>query len=309
MKSSKLSNLFKIAATAIGVLSATGQAAHAFDLAPGTSFSQTFECWNDSIGLVTGKNPTDANGWQYAIDSNTDGANGRYGIGSAPGQTNPFDFSGIAIKQTATSVIVAINSNMPLAGSLDDGHLIGYSDLFFTMPGENFAQAMQSGNLYGIHFASANHSGVQQLGVYSNVQAKTVTDLVDGYTSSYGGITRYENDVKSLRGTPSHGDLTSSYFTNNGQNQKFDLNAIKSGTYFRDISFLAQGTVTQDLLATGYDTTKFKGTQTIAFQFNKSAVTPTASVPEPSTLVALGSIGLALAASKSRKQTANANKA
>lgn len=313
MKTPKFSNLLKVAATAIGIISVTGQAASAFDLKGGTAWSLSLECLNDSVGLVTGAHAVDANGWQYAFDSNTDGMNGNYWVGSAPGQRNPYDLSGLAIKETATSVIIAINANMPLTGQAEagvTGGQVGYGDLFLNMSGKNFLPAMQSGDLFGIRFASANASGVQQLGLYSGVQAKTVTEIKDGYTvQTYGGLTggnnSYEGQVAQGGGTVGYGDLTSSYFTNNGQNKTFNLNEIASGTYRGGISFLAQGAVTQDLLATGYNAGKFNGTQTIAFKFDKSAV----SIPEPGTLAGLALVGMTLAASKLRKHNAKSQAA
>ncbi|MGA9378964.1 MAG: PEP-CTERM sorting domain-containing protein [Phormidium sp.] len=311
------STLLKTLVATISIISVTGQAASAFDLKPGTALSLSFECLNDTEGLVTGKNAKDANGWQYAFDSNKDGMNGNYWVGSAPGKTNPYDFSGMAFKETATSVIIAINSNMLLTGQAESGVTggqIGYGDLFLNMSGKNFLPAMQSGDLFGIHFASANASGVSQLGVYSAVQAKTVTNIKDGYTvQTYGGLAggnnSYESQVKQGGGTVGYGDLTSSYFTNNGQNKTFNLNEIASGTYLGGINFLAQGAVTQQLLGTGYNATKFKGTQTIAFEFNKSVFTPAASVPEPTTLGGLALIGVTLTASKLRKKNAKCQEA
>lgn len=164
---------------------------------------------------------------------------------------------------------------------------------------------MNSGDLYGIRFASANASGVQQLGVYSGVQAKTVTDIKEGYTvQTYGGLAggsnSYESQVKTGGGTVGYGDLTSAYFTNNGQNNSFNLNEIASGNYLTGISFLSQGAITQQLLSTGYDSSKFQGTQTIAFQFSKSAISQ--AVPESSTAAGLTIFGLAFAGSQIRKK-------
>ncbi|MBE9228478.1 PEP-CTERM sorting domain-containing protein [Phormidium sp. LEGE 05292] len=316
MKTRVASTLLKTLVATVSIISVTGKAASAFDLKPGTALSLSFECLNDTEGLVTGKNPVDANGWQYAFDSNTDGMNGNYWVGSAPGKTNPYDFSGMAFKETATSVIIAINSNMLLTGQAESGVAggqIGYGDLFLNMSGKNFLPAMQSGDLFGIRFASANASGVTQLGVYGGVQAKTVTDIKDGYTVGYGGMDgdgwiSYETQVKQGGGTVGYGDLTKNYFTNNGQNKTFNLNEIASGKYLGGITFLAQGALTQQLLATGYDATKFKGTQTIAFQFDKSALSP-ATVPEPTTLGGLALIGATLTASKLRKKNPKSQEA
>ena len=307
MKTHSLFNLLKIGITTFGIFFVAGQGAYASDL-KGTAFSISLECLNDTTGLLVGQNPNDASGWQYAFDSNTDGMNGNYWVGAAPGTVNPYDISGMAIKETATSVIVAINGNMKLTGEAEQGATggqIGYGDLFFNMAGKTFENAMSSGDLFGIHFSSVNASGVQQLGVYSGVQAKTVADIKEGYSVGYGGLAgdgwiSYETQVKQGGGVVGYGDLTSSYFTNNGKDNTFNLNVIDSGKYLNGISFLAQGNVTQQLLTTGYDANKFNGTQTIAFEFQKSGIVQ--STPEPASLTGLGIVGLALAGSKRRKK-------
>ncbi|MEH2398260.1 XDD3 family exosortase-dependent surface protein [Nostoc sp.] len=307
MKTHSLFNLLKIGITTFGVFFVAGQGAYASDL-KGTAFSISLECLNDTTGLLVGQNPNDASGWQYAFDSNKDGMNGNYWVGAAPGTVNPYDISGMAIKETATSVIVAINGNMKLTGEAEQGVTggqIGYGDLFFNMAGKTFDNAMSSGDLFGIHFSSVNASGVQQLGVYSGVQAKTVADNKGGYSvATYGGLAgggnSYEGQVKTGGGVVGYGDLTSSYFTNNGNDNTFNLNVIDSGKYLNGISFLAQGDVTQQLLTTGYNANKFNGTQTIAFEFQKSTILK--STPEPASLTGLGIVGLALAGSKRRKK-------
>lgn len=308
MKTHGLFNLLKVGVTTFGIFFVAGQGAYASDL-KGTAFSISLECMNDTTGLLVGQNPNDASGWQYAFDSNKDGMNGYDGVGAASGTVNPYDISGMAIKETATSIIVAINGNMKLTGQAEGGATggqIGYGDLFFNMAGKTFDNAMSSGDLFGIHFSSVNASGVQQLGVYSGVQAKTVTDIKEGYTvATYGGLAgggnSYESQVKQSNGVVGYGDLTSSYFTNNGQDNTFNLNVINSGNYLNGISFLAQGNVTQPLLTTGYDANKFNGTQTIAFEFTKSTIVK--STPEPASLAGLGIVGLALAGSKLRKKS------
>ncbi|MEH2023845.1 XDD3 family exosortase-dependent surface protein [Nostoc sp.] len=309
MKTQSLFNLLKVGIATFGIFFVAGQAAYASDL-KGTAFSISLECMNDTTGLLMGQTSTDANGWQYALDSNKDGMNGNYWVGAAPGTVNPYDISGMAIKETATSFIVAINGNMKLTGEAEQGALggqIGYGDLFFNMAGKTFENAMSSGDLFGIHFSSVNASGVQQLGVYSGVQAKTVTDSKEGYSVGYGGLAgdgwiSYETQVKQGGGVVGYGDLTSSYFTNNGKDKTFNLNVIDSGKYLNGISFLAQGDVTQQLLTTGYNANKFNGTQTIAFEFKKSGIVQ--STPEPASLAGLGIVGLALAGSKLRKKSA-----
>jgi hypothetical protein len=298
----------------LGFFALTGQA-QAGQLTTGTTFSVSLECLNDSVGLSVGSTGSnhvnDSNtGWQYSIDSQTDGMNGNYGVGSAAGTVNPYDIKGIAVKETATSIIVALNANMPLVGNAESGAQggqIGWGDLFFNFKGETFDQAQAAGDLFGIRFSQYNASTVST-GLYSGVTAQTLTNVKEGYTvGTYGGINGGSNSYQSQvahgygtagPGTVGYGDLNTNYFTNNGQDNTFNLNSIKLGTFLSAISFLSTGSLTQSLLNTGYNSSLFNGTNTIAFQFDKSALTsnaaaaaasnnPTSSpetVPEPTTI-------------------------
>ena len=298
MMAGKILNLLKIVAGSLGIIFVTGQAANAASLNRGTTFSTFLECLNDGVGLVIGQNST-INGWQYAFDSNSDGVNGMWGIGAAFGKRNPYDIFGMAVKETADSIIVVLNGNMPLTGNPQASvasFQIGWGDLFFNLSGQDFSSAMNSGDLFGIRFADVNASGVSRLGVYGGVQAKTVTDIKNGYTTAAGGLSGYENSVTWLRGTVGYGDLSRNYLV--GNDPKFNLNAIARGNFLTDITFLANSDVTPQLIATGYDATKLAGAHTIAFKFNKSALSRTASVPEPSSIITLAAIGLAIACRK-----------
>ncbi|GET38716.1 XDD3 family exosortase-dependent surface protein [Microseira wollei] len=297
IRSGKVLNLLKSVAVAAGIICITGSA-NAASLTRGTTFNTFLECFNDGVGLVIGENST-INGWQYAFDSNSDGVNGMWGIGAAAGQRNPYDIFGMAVKETADSIIVVLKGNMPLTGSPEASVAsgqIGWGDLFFNLSGQDFASAMNSGDLFGIRFSDVNASGVSRLGVYGGVQAKTVTDIKNGYTIAAGGILGYENSVTRLGGTVGYGDLSRSYLgTKDG---KFNLNAIASGNFLTDITFLAKGDVTPQLLATGYDTKNLAGAHTIAFKFNKSALSGATSIPEPASIISLAAIGLAIACCK-----------
>jgi hypothetical protein len=301
------SNLIKVIAAVGGIISITAQAGNAADLNRGTTFNTFLECLNDGVGLVVGQNPT-VNGWQYTFDSNSDGVNGRWGIGAAAGVKNPYDIYGMAVKETADSIIVVLNGNMPLLGSPEASVAsgqIGWGDLFFNFSGQDFASAMSSGDLFGVRFSGVNASGVKKLGVYEGVQAKTVTDIKNGFTVAAGGLSGYQQAVTRLGGTADYGDLSSRYFA--GNDPRFNLNAIASGNFLTDISFLATGSITPDLLATGYDARKLAGSHTIAFKFDKSALSGTASVPESSSLAGLAFVGLAFASNKLRKPSAKHN--
>ncbi len=200
-------------------------------------------------------------GWNYAIDSFTDGVTGPQ-IGGGE-----FEFYGIAVKETSDTAFVAINSNLNLAGYADSAAQrgnINYGDLFFNFSGQNFNTANANGNLFAVRFAAGNDSGVATTGVYSNVIAKSVTQLNSGFTN----LTQFNTRVQSAGGTPSMGDLsaTDPYFEQNGP----ILNSIAAGTKVGEINSLTPAA----LSALGLNFAQFNavGSQTIGFSFNKSSM-------------------------------------
>ena len=204
-----------------------------------------------------------SNGWNYAIDSFSDGVTGPQ-IGGGE-----FEFYGIAVKETSDTAFIAINSNLSLAGYADTfaqrGN-INYGDLFFNFSGQNFNTANANGSLFAIRFAEGNDSGVATTGVYSKVTAKSVTETNNGFSN----LSLYNTRVQSAGGTPSMGDLaaTDPYFQQTGENTA--LNSISSGTKVGEISSLTLAT----LSALGLNFAQFNavGSQTIGFSFNKSAM-------------------------------------
>ncbi|MCW6048892.1 PEP-CTERM sorting domain-containing protein [Lyngbya sp. CCAP 1446/10] len=261
-----------------------------------------------------------SNGWNYAIDSFTDGVSGPQ-IGGGE-----FEFYGIAVKETSDTAFIAINSNLSLAGYADSAALrgnINYGDLFFNFSGQNFNTANANGSLFAVRFADGNDSGVATTGVYSNVTAKNVTQTNSGFTN----LNQYNTVVASNGGTPSMGDLaaTDPYFQQTGNWTV--LNSIGSGTKVGEISALTSAT----LSAMGLNFGQFNavGSQTIGFSFNKSSM-PSGSyianffaecandaiaikgefepVPEPSTwfgtLVGLGFLGMGAAKRKIKPKIA-----
>ncbi len=202
-----------------------------------------------------------SNGWNYAIDSFTDGVTG----GQVGG--GEFEFYGIAVKETSDTAFIAINSNLNLAGYADSAAQrgnINYGDLFFNFSGQNFNTANANGNLFAVRFAAGNDSGVATTGVYSNVIAKSVTQLNSGFTN----LTQFNTRVQSAGGTPSMGDLsaTDPYFEQNGP----ILNSIAVGTKVGEINSLTPAA----LSALGLNFAQFNavGSQTIGFSFNKSSM-------------------------------------
>lgn len=202
-------------------------------------------------------------GWNYAIDSFSDGVTGPQ-IGGGE-----FEFYGIAVKETSDTAFIAINSNLSLAGYADSGAQrgnINYGDLFFNFSGQSFNTANANGNLFAVRFAPGNDSGVATTGVYSNVTAKNVTITNDGFSN----LSQYNTYVQSAGGTPSMGDLsaTDPYFQQTGNYTV--LNSIATGTKLGEITSLTPAA----LSALGLNFAQFNavGSQTIGFSFDKSAM-------------------------------------
>ncbi|NJK67163.1 MAG: PEP-CTERM sorting domain-containing protein [Microcoleus sp. CSU_2_2] len=203
------------------------------------------------------------NGWNYAIDSFSDGVTGAQ-IGGGE-----FEFYGIAVKETSNTAFIAINSNLSLAGSanpLSQRGNINYGDLFFNFSGQNFNTANANSSLFAVRFAEENDSSVPTTGVYSNVTAKNVARSNSGFMN----LNQYNTMVASSGGTPSMGDLaaTDPYFEQTGNWTV--LNSIATGTKVGEINFLNLATLT----AIGLDFSQFNavGSQTIGFSFDKSSM-------------------------------------
>lgn len=249
------------------------------------------------------------NGWNYAIDSFTDG----YGGGTI-GQNSAYEMYGIATTQQNNRLYIALNGNMPITGAASGGALdgnIGWGDLLINFTSRSLSQA--SGNLFGIRFAATNDSGVSSIGVYSNVTAQSVTGINSGFTT----LNAYNSAVQAVGGTPTMADLsaTDPYLNPSGA----ILNSIASGTKIGDIQALSSA----DLTSLGLDFGHFSatGSQTLGFSFDQSLL-PTgnfiatlfaecgndgmaiesAAVPEPTTMagLALAGSGLTLLRRKRR---------
>jgi hypothetical protein len=251
-----------------------------------------------SVGLACVLQPhTQAatlNGWDYAIASFSNGVTGTQ-IGGGT-----YEFYSIAIKDSADTLTVAFNANLPITG--DNGTTWG--DLFFNFTGQPFKTASDSGQLFGVHFATVgSDSGVTEVGIYSNVTAKSVTALNSGFAN----LTDYSDRVS---GNNSLGDLTalSTYFAGQQTGSGVILNAIATGSKMGGITNL-----NADLLnAEGLNFGAFgaMGSQTFGLSFakpsqfagsfianvfaecaNDGLVIQSQAAPEPVTI-----IGLAIAA-------------
>jgi hypothetical protein len=227
---------------------------------------------------VVGQNSLDAAGWQYAIDSGTDGVAGD-DVGG-----NAYEIYSMAVRETTASIYVAINSNTPYNGNPDpyaQNGTIALGDLFINLntPSSNFQQASDASSLYAVRFVENNESGVPELGLYSNVTAKSVSDI----NSGFGSINQYNQHVANNGGMPNFGDLAadSDYFDLNNS-----LNEIASGDFLAGIAFLSE----IDLTDAGFNWEQAPGQYTIAFKIDKSVFpggeveSKSESVPEPNAI-------------------------
>jgi hypothetical protein len=249
------------------------------------------------------------NGWNYAIDSFSDGSGG-----------DVYDIEGLAFKATSDFIYISVTGGTPLAGEryggAADGN-IGWGDLLFNFTGNDIHTASTENSLWGIRFAATNDSGVDQVGVYSHVSAQAVAAQNAGYSS----LNQYYN--AGWNRTNTMGDLATKqdakdYF---GANQAL-LNVIDTGHFLGGIEFLTD----QEAANQGLDFAHFNTTasQTHTFRFDRSFMPSghflasvflecandgtvlegeLANVPEPSSVVGLTLLGL-MFGQKLRRKTA-----
>jgi hypothetical protein len=272
MKLHKVTNLLAIAATTLCLIPMAGQQASAGQL---------------------------YNGWNYGIDSFTDGSGGE-----------GYNIRGLAVKETSDSIYVALTSGMPLAGNsysaAADGN-IGWGDLFFNFSGKDFKTASNEGSLFGVRFAATNDSKVATTGVYKNVQATSVALDNSGYSSLQQ---YYDHGWESTNTQGTDFSTKAAAFDYFGTGAI--LNVINSGTKIGDVTTLTASA----LSALGLDFNNFSasGSQTFGIKFDKSllpngsyvsnlffecgndgvSLKGTTSVPEPSEVMGLAVIGLVL---------------
>jgi hypothetical protein len=212
---------------------------------------------------ITGQqaNAASLGGWNYAIDSFNDGVtNGKVDQGL-------YEFYGMAIKQDSQNIYVAINSNLGLGDKTyrdSNGRFVNYGDLLFNFTGNNLTTANNQKSLFAIRFDGINDASVSSTGVYSNVQAKSVTSSNHGFTNLSSGSLNHQGYVNSRGGSASMGDLAQNdaYFGNS------TVNVIKSGTKVGDIKYLT----VDDFSELNLDFGQFgaTGSQTIGFGFDRS---------------------------------------
>jgi len=202
-------------------------------------------------------------GWNYSIETSGNGSGGAV-----------YDFTGLAIKDTGDSIIVALNTGMSLGGTNDAGTKIGLGDLFFNFTGKDFATANAEGSLLAVRFdpttdSTNNNTNLSPTltGVYSGVTAKSVALTHDGYNSinqyfDYGwGFGNVEGDLATQ-------DAVRNYYGSGGSGPIY--NVIDTGTKVADVTLL-----TKDILKAGgldFSSLGAGSPQTIGFQFSKAAL-------------------------------------
>ncbi len=258
----------RTAAATACLLSMAAPSAFGVGFTQGSTFMLFLECNNDGVFHVTGDSPL-VNGWEYTKDGTGDNTDG-----------DSYDIGGIAMTQIGDEVYVAITGGTPLAGAGFDRNIdkIFHGDLLFAPPGVTFQEAMENGQLSGIHFSGSEDSGADGgLGVYKNVSAKGVGAKNFGHSSqeNLANITKAD---------------TGNVFIDKEQEKKFfddtkGYNVIAEGTKVQDDGFALLDAPTLENL--GLDLAQFGDsptTETFGFKFNIDALFP------PRTPVGIGTL-------------------
>ncbi len=257
--------------------------------------------------------------WHIVQDSFSDGTQG-----SNIGINSNFQMFGMAAKVENGQAYFAFNGNL----GLEKRGGVGQGDLFFNFSGESFKDASAQEKLFAVHFAPNDAgNGNLEYGLYSNVKAKSVTK----YNSGHRGFQHYRNYVATRGGTVGFGDLTpeeaQEYLTafNGGhEDGRHSIqNVIKTGTKVADDGFSLLSAAELAGLDFGTSNTLlYRKAKTFGFKFDVSNLPkekalisllqecindgmamavnfddndPGIEVPEPSSIVSLSLIGLALA--------------
>jgi hypothetical protein len=267
--------------------------------------------------------------WNIVQDLDVNGGLALDGTtGNSIGLNSDYQMFGMAAKVEDGQAYFAIHGNLAPGGK----NGVGYGDLFFNFSDKSFKDASAAEELFAVRFAPNDAGdGTTQNGLYQNVSAKSVTST----NSGHAGFQAYENYVANRGGAVGFGDLTpdeaQEYLTafNGGyQDGGHSIqNVIKTGTKVADDGFALLSATELAGLDFGTGGSDFNKEKTFGFKFDAAKlptgdalitllhecindgmamkaefVPPPVEAPEPTSIVSLGLIGLALAGSKLRKQ-------
>lgn len=254
-----------------------------------------------AVGVSDAGAGTLYNGWNYAIDSFTDGSGGA-----------SYEERGLAFRQSGSTGYFAINGGMPLTGVVVNNARNGSiapGDLYLNFSSHNLDTQAEFNDpgVFGIRFASGNDSlgnvggSNTTLGLFKGL---SVVDLASPQNQGYDRLQDYYNAGYS-RATANMGDLSTTAEVINYLGNGDMYPNIERATKISDIVLLSQVA----LANLGLDFGHFGalGPQTFGFSFDLAALPggkftahffeecindgialKAAMVPEPGTLVLLG---------------------
>jgi hypothetical protein len=263
------------------------------------------------------------NGWNYAIDSQTDGS---------PSSNGVYEYRGLAFKWDNHKMYVAISSQMPLGGNAAGGALNGrvnHGDLFFNWGAGNLTSAAAFNNplVFGIRFDPLNDSfgnvsgSNTTTGVFGSISVTSLTNANTGWSTltDYvnGGWGRTVDAMADLENNIAVGGDVRTYLGGGTQYPN-----MLSGTKLGDITMLNKTQLTSMGLNFGAFGADPAGNNVWGFSWDRSlmpngnvtmhifeecindGMALKASVPEPGSaaLVAGGAFGFAVLLRRRRKQ-------
>lgn len=245
------------------------------------------------------------NGWNYSIDSFSDGSGGA-----------DYEIKGLAIKESEDSIIVGLSGGMSWGENSEN---ITWGDMFFNFSGQDFNTASQNGDLLAIKFAD-NDTDLE-LGVYQDVTASALTNADNNIYDSLEKYYDYGWDRENTMGT----DLKTKEEAYDYFGKGAFHHVIGSGDKVGEINKLNSSQLANMGLDFGYFSAN--GPQILGFEFSKSLIQNAdvgsgdylahlflecgndgvalagniEDVPEPATLGGLAIVGLALAGRRKLK--------